>query len=343
MISLFEEIDSHRHPLTTCIPTPIEYNSGLSAELEVEVYFKRDDLLDHWNCGNKIRKLEYILFDALANRCDTVITAGSPYSNQCKAVAIHARSANMHSHLLFCGAGLNDAAAGNLALTCLFADRISTSTPEKWPSIDFELHQLAEKEKAQGARPYIIPPGASSWPGYLGYIRMAQELAFQEKKLGLRFDVILVLTGSCGTHAGLAIGAKAACRNWRIIGIPVFGNAALFDPVHKRIFTDFRRRYPEYSTDCDLKLEVYDQGGEIIYGTYCEADIAEIARVCRAHSILFDPVYGLHLLSAAKEMRRTNQIRTHDRVLLVHTGGQHILLGAEPNLVDFVKRRLSGG
>ena len=205
-------------------PTPLEPMANLTALLGgPRLWVKRDDCTGLSTGGNKTRKLEYLMAEAIAARADVVITQGATQSNHARQTAAAAAKLGMKCHIL-----LEDRTGstdpdytdnGNVLL-----DRLHGATVDRrsgGSNMQQEMEQLAEQLKADGARPYVIPGGGSTPVGALGYVSAAMELASQAAARGLRMDHLVHATGSAGTQAGLVAGLHAINSDTKLLGIGV--------------------------------------------------------------------------------------------------------------------------
>jgi 1-aminocyclopropane-1-carboxylate deaminase/D-cysteine desulfhydrase-like pyridoxal-dependent ACC family enzyme len=209
-----------RFPLAL-LPTPLQPAARLSAALAgPPVLVKRDDLTGFALGGGKARKLEYLIGDALAKGSDVLLTGGGPDSNHCQAAAAAARVAGLACELVLYG-GEPPRPRLNLELARRFGASVEfTGDPDR-ASVDGALADRAERLRAAGRRPYLIPRGGATSLGAVGYALAVDELAGQLADLDSEPEVVLVATGSCGTQAGLVAGTVAAGRRWRVVGAAV--------------------------------------------------------------------------------------------------------------------------
>lgn len=209
-----------RFPLAL-LPTPLQPAARLSAALAgPPVLVKRDDLTGFALGGGKARKLEYLIGDALATGSDVLLTGGGPDSNHCQAAAAAGRVAGLACELLLYG-GEPPRPRLNLELARRFGASVEfTGDPDR-ASVDGALADRAERLRAAGRRPYLIPRGGATSLGAVGYALAVDELAGQLADLDSEPEVVLVATGSCGTQAGLVAGTVAAGRRWRVVGAAV--------------------------------------------------------------------------------------------------------------------------
>src|SRR5437588_9732785 len=205
-----------RVPLGT-FPTPLEPLPRLSAELGVEVLVKRDDLTGLALGGNKVRKLEMLLADAVAADAEAVVTCGSIQSNHCRCTAAAASKLGLECGLVL-WEGRHNELTGNLLLDQLFGAAVERHPPEAVTRRDELMAALAKRWK----RPYIVPYGGSSAVGAAAYIWAYQELLEQ---LGDRGGTLFCVTSSGATHAGLAIG-EALLHGPAVVGVSIADPAA---------------------------------------------------------------------------------------------------------------------
>ena len=204
-------------------PTALEKLERLSTWLGRDVYVKRDDLTPLAMGGNKLRKLEYLAADALAQGADTLITAGAIQSNHVRQTAAIAAKLGLGCvALLENPLGTDDAnylGNGNRLLLDLFDAKVERV--ENLDNADEQLHALAARLRSNGKKPYLVPIGGSNALGALGYVRAGLELAEQIKDTGLNFAAVVLASGSAGTHSGLALALSEALPDLPVIGVTV--------------------------------------------------------------------------------------------------------------------------
>ena len=204
--------------------TPMERAPNLSAALGgPEIWIKRDDLLGLAAGGNKTRKLEFLVADALAQGRDTLITVGAPQSNHCRLTLAAANKEGLKCRLVLeqrVAGSYDPSASGNNFLYNLLGVEAVTVV-NAGEDLNAAMGKIAGELEAQGRKGYIIPGGGSNALGALGYVACAHEIAAQSFDLGVSFDAIVVASGSCGTHSGLLVGAKSVNFDAPITGINV--------------------------------------------------------------------------------------------------------------------------
>jgi D-cysteine desulfhydrase len=200
-------------------PTPLQPAPRLSAEIGTEVWLKRDDLTGLGLGGNKVRPLEFLMGDALAQGCDCVVTGAGGQSNWAMLAALAARRIGLDPFLLFYGAP--GPVTGNRMLVELIGTQIAyTGDPER-ASVDSAIEETADKLRSSGRRPYVLPRGGATQLGAVGYARASLELAEQMLAASLRPAQMWLPTGSCATQAGLVAGSRWLGLPYEVIGVSV--------------------------------------------------------------------------------------------------------------------------
>ena len=203
------------------LPTKIEKLERFSKNLNRDIYIKRDDHTGGEFSGNKIRKLEYLLKDAVDKGCNMLITCGGIQSNHCRATAAIAARMGLNSALLL-RISEEPRVLGNYFLDKLLGAKIKFCTREEYSNKRGEImEQMAKDLEKEGYKPYIIPEGASNTIGTLGYYNCMQEIVKQEQEMGITFDTIVVATGSGGTYSGLYLANEVLGLNKKVIGMAV--------------------------------------------------------------------------------------------------------------------------
>lgn len=210
-------------------PTPFEALPRLGAELSLDLWAKRDDLTGAALTGNKVRKLEFLLAEALHQGATCVATCGGVNSNHARATAVAARRLGMAPHLILRGKP-PPVPVGNLFLDRWVGAEVEWIDPVEWPQVDGRLQAWADRQRAVGEVPYVIPEGGSNGLGAMGYAHGVQELLEDERRMGIRIGAIVHAVGSGGTTAGLAAGLAAAGReDIQVRGVAVCQDRATFD------------------------------------------------------------------------------------------------------------------
>jgi len=315
------------------LPTKIVKAGRLSKEWGVNLYIKRDDQTGSEISGNKIRKLEYLLKEAVENNYDTVITTGGIQSNHCRATAAAATMLGMKSELLL-RISEPPKTEGNFFLDKLFGSNIHYCTPEEYRnSRDEIMKSMAEKMNAQGRKCYIIPEGASNALGSLGYYAAMEEISAQEEEMGVRFDTIVVAVGSGGTYSGLCTANKELALGKRIVGFAVCDDSEYFTARIDKINSEAAEITALKSEMSPSDIEINDKYVGIGYALSRPEELEFIAEVASKEALVLDPVYtGKAMYGLYNEIKEGN-VPQGSSVLFIHTGG---LFGLFPKQEQFV-------
>lgn len=300
-------------------PTPLVELTRLSRLLGGPALFmKRDDQTGLALGGNKTRKLELLLGDALARGCDTVITAGAEQSNHCRQTAAAAARLGLECHLVLGGAEPGRP-NGNLLLDRIFGCRIHWAGAHRKGE---DIPELAERLRAAGRRPCVLPYGGSNELGALAFAQAARELDAQIQ--GLPLTHVVFASSSGGTQAGLMLGRRMLGRSYRVVGIridkddagaPSFGDLVLDLANRAASAAGLAHEFGE--NELEISADVLGAG----YGIVGERENEAIALTARSEGILLDPVYTGKAMAGLIHMIRAGELGRGDRVLFWHTGG----------------------
>jgi L-cysteate sulfo-lyase len=292
-------------------PTPIHSLPHLSIRLGgPTLWVKRDDQTGLATGGNKTRKLEFLVADALQQRADTLITVGAPQSNHARQTAAAAAKAGLKSALVLRGTAPADR-TGNILVDDLVGAEIVWAGTR---SLDEVAVEVAEELSARGQRPYLIPLGGSNPIGAAGYIAAMLEFVEQTKAADLHFDAIVFATSSGGTQSGLALGAKLSGYADRVLGISVDHTADYLVPLLVDLANATTQHIGEAITFSAQDFEVNDHylgGGYAVMG--------EPER--EAIRLLVDPVYTGRAMAGLIDLIRAEEFTSEQNVLFWHTGG----------------------
>ena len=316
------------------LPTQIRRLDRWSAACGKEIYVKRDDQTGSEWSGNKIRKLEFALQEALGRGCDLLITCGGIQSNHCRATVAAATHLGLRSAVLL---RISDEppVEGNYFLDRLMGADVRFCTKEEYSCYRGQIMQeMADGYAAHGFKPYVIPEGASFGVGVLGYYFAMKEIVEQEREMGLCFDTVLVATGSGGTLAGLQLANLVLGLGKRVIGVCVCDDAAYFQNVANRIAHEalpYLVAQGELSEDdamawaARLKptdFEFFEEYVGIGYALSRPVELAHIQRMAQLEGIVFDPVYtGKATFGMDCELAPGGRLRSSENLLFIHTGG----------------------
>lgn len=308
--------------------SPIEYLSNLSEKLGgPNIYIKRDDKLNLSVGGNKVRKLEFLMADAVAQKADTIITCGAVQSNHCALTLAAAIKEKLKCQLILeerVANSYNLNANGNNFLYRLMGVEDIYVVPGG-SDMMAEMQKLAEKLKAKGRKPYIVPGGGSNSIGALGYLSCALEILSQTFEMGINIDKIVVTSGSGGTHSGLLAGMVSANANIPIIGIGVNKRK---DEQRKIVWTKANEVAKTVGSINEVKYEdviVFDDYIGEGYSIPTDAMIEAVRMLAREEAILLDPVYTGKSMSGLIDLVRKGYFKKNENVLFIHTGGSSAL------------------
>lgn len=313
-----------RFPLAI-LPTPLDDAPRLSEELGVRVLIKRDDLTGFALGGNKVRKLEFLVADALAQNANVLVTGGGPQSNHARVTAAAARKAGLDATLIFFGDPPGEV-NGNLLLDDLLgAEFVYTHTDDR-SQTEPTMERVAQELRKRGHKPYLIPRGGSTPLGCVSYILAVQELLEQLEARRIKTDAMFVATGSCGTHAGILAGLDFCGAAIPLYGITVSRSAHESAERIKSLLKEtavFLERSTSFARDIILKDAYLGAGYGIITPEAREA----INQVARLEGIFLDPVYTGKAMAGLIDLVRGGEIAHDSTVVFWHTGGAPGLFG----------------
>ncbi len=308
-------------------PSPVHRLDRMSDELGIELWAKRDDIASGLAFGgNKIRKLEFLAADALAQGCDTLVSIGNIQSNHTRQVAAVAAKLGMKCRLVqeewTKWPDLAYDKVGNILLsrimgaeTILEGEGYSTAEKESW-------QRALDQVRRAGGKPYAIPAGASDHPlGGLGYAGFAEEVAAQEHETGMFFDTVVTATCTGSTQAGMVVGFAAQRRKRRLIGIDTAANAGMTRAAVTKI---------AHQTAAAVGLNTAIRDEDIVidprfcgpdYGLPDQATIDAIRMAATREGMLTDPVYEGKSMAGVIAMARAGEFERGAKVLYVHLGG----------------------
>jgi L-cysteate sulfo-lyase len=305
-------------------PTPLEPLFRLGRALGgLRLWVKRDDLTGLGGGGNKVRKLEYLLGEALARGADTLITTGAWQSNHARQSAAAAARLGLACHLLLSPArpqaGPACTRGGNLLLDRLLGARIHRLEQDEEPMAAME--RMAAELASQGARPYIIPRGGTCLLGDLGYAECAVELLTQARAQGIHLDRVVLASGSGGSHAGLVAGFHALGEAVRVTGIAVRASAQEQRPLVARLAAHAAETLGAAAAFKAEAVDVTDAYLGAGYGEPTELMKEALALAAGTEGLLLDPVYTGKAMAGLVDLVRKGGIGRDETVVFLHTGG----------------------
>jgi len=319
-------------------PTPLQKMARLSRQTGVDIFFKRDDFTGSELSGNKVRKLEFLMADAVAKGADTVLTCGGAQSNHCRATAIAANRVGLASLLILRTPDPANppAMAGNILLDGLAGAEIVWITPEQYRQRDEIFNREAKRLRNRGRKPCSIPEGGSTALGAWGYVRAMSELVADLRQVDggdIRPTTVICATGSGGTTAGLALGARLSGADIRVAGVNVCDDRDYFVRIIDGICREFSRTWPAPELNAIPPYEIIDGYVGRGYALSQPEELAAIRDLVRLEGVVLDPVYtGKAYFGMLAELN-TNPQRFGKRIVFMHTGG---LFGLFPIADQFV-------
>jgi len=308
--------------------TPIEKLSNLSKLLDgPTIYVKRDDLLGLTAGGNKTRKLEFLVADALAQGCDTLITCGAVQSNHCRLTLSAAVKEGLKCQLVLeervPGSYAPDKSGNNFLFRLMNVEKITVVPGGS--DMMLEMQKVADTLSAEGRKAYIVPGGGSNPLGATGYVACAEEILSQLFDIGLNIDRVVCPSGSAGTHAGLVTGFVGNSTNIPVIGINVSRSkkvqeSIVLDLVH-RTFDHFK---VEFSVS-ENAVQCFDEYVGPGYSLPTPAMAEAVRLFAQTEGILLDPVYTGKAAAGLIDLIRKGTLKKGESVLFVHTGGSPAL------------------
>ncbi len=304
--------------------TPMEKLERLTAAVGgANIYIKRDDLLGLTAGGNKTRKLEFLVADALKQGADTLITCGGIQSNHCRLTLAAAVKEGLKCRLILSEitpGSYHTGAGGNVFLYHMLGAENIKVVP--WGSdLMAEMEQAADKVKEEGRKPYIVPMGGSNALGALGYVACAEEIMQQAFFSGVPIDHIVVACGSAGTYSGLLFGLRGNNCNLPITGISVLNSKEVLQrriaEIIENIADYLRVNVPIPQEAVSLFDEYLGEGYTVPTAGMIEA----VRLVARTEGILLDPTYTGKAMAGLIDLTRKGYFKKSDNVLFLHTGG----------------------
>ncbi len=298
------------------LPTPLHRLEDLSRELDRDIWIKRDDLTGFAMGGNKARKAEFLLADALQKHCDVILTAGAMQSNHARVIATASSRLSLECHLFLAGQKPEPPTA-NVLLDVLADARIhvSRSEEERVPAME----AFAEELRKDGRTPYIIPVGGSNEVGARGYAWGYKELNGQLRNLPSKPTILVFCSSSGGTHAGILVGNAMSRSQVKILGVRNDDDPNLegsickvANALAKRLGLD--REF--HRDDVHLNSNYVGEG----YGVPSEGSREALRELWQREGILLDPVYTSKAMAALLDLARKGEW-ANERIVFLHTGG----------------------
>ncbi|AXW87539.1 D-cysteine desulfhydrase [Lonsdalea britannica] len=312
-------------------PTPLEPLPALTAYLNgPTIYIKRDDATGLATGGNKTRKLEFLLAEALQQEADIILTQGATQSNHVRQTIAAAAKLGLKTKVLLekrvKDYGEPYQRSGNILLDDLLGGEIVDHLPGG-TDMQQALETLADELRREGRRPYVIPGGGSNVTGALGYVACAEELLFQSSQQRLRIDHIVHASGSSGTQAGLVAGLTAVRSGIPVLGISV---RAPKEKQEENVYRLAQQIWQRLGIEEDLPRDAVQANSDYVgegYGIPNEGTREALQLLARLEGILLDPVYSGKGMAGLIDLIRKGHFKKGEQVVFIHTGGSAGLFG----------------
>ena len=317
--------------------TPIEKLSRLSEELGgPTIYIKRDDLLGLASGGNKTRKLEFLVADALEHGADTLVTCGAVQSNHCRLTLAAAVKEGLKCRLVLEerveGSYDADASGNNFLFRLLGVDGVRVVPGGS--NMDTEMAVVTDGLKSEGRKPYVIPGGGSNPIGATGYVACALEILSQTFESEIAIDRVVTASGSAGTHAGLVTGFEGTHARIPVVGINV---SRPKDAQEEKVYNLVRQTSERLGVDSEIARDKVLCFGDYVGPGYSlpTPEMGEAIRMlARLEGVLLDPVYTGKTMAGLIDLARNGFFKKDENVLFIHTGGSPALYAYRENVLD---------
>jgi len=309
--------------------TPLELMPALTQALgkDVNLYIKRDDLLPGSAGGNKTRKLEFCIADALEQGADTIITCGAVQSNHARLTASWSAKEGLDCHLILeerVKGSYKEEASGNNFLFELLGVK-SIGVVSGGSDMMGEMTKKLDELTAAGKKPYIIPGGASNSIGALGYAVCAEETMGQLNEMRLDMDHIVVPSGSAGTHAGMVVGMNGVSGGIPISGINVSRPKDVQEEIVYKLAVETAEKLGIKTGVAREDIVCFDQYVGPGYSLPTDSMVEAVKLFAKTEAILLDPVYSGKAAAGLVDLVRKGHFSKGSNVLFLHTGGSPAL------------------
>jgi D-cysteine desulfhydrase family pyridoxal phosphate-dependent enzyme len=322
------------HVALAHLPSPLEEMPRLSKHLSgPRLLIKRDDQTGLATGGNKARKLEFLVADALAQGCDYLVTTGAPQSNHCRQTAAAAARFGLGCSLVLSGHA-PQTTTGNLLLDHLLGAHIYWTGPRVRQDV---MGEVAAELRTMGHKPYLIPLGGSNVMGATGYVRAMGELVEQLQTQRLNVDFIVFASSSGGTQAGLVLGAAIYGFRGAILGVSVDHSAAALQTQVAALVTATATHLGLGTLSLADQVDVNDDYLGEGYAMMGESEREAIQMVAQLEGILLDPVYTGRAMGGLIDLIRWGAFTRGQTVLFWHTGGAAALPAFAEQLITVNK------
>ncbi len=325
-------------------PTPLEYLENLTQHLDgPDIYIKRDDCTGLAFGGNKSRKLEFLIGDALKNKADVIITAGAVQSNHCRQTAAAATKFGMEC-IIVAKPSWSKEYNGNLFLDELLGAKLVLLEEDNEAldqggklSMEETIENLMADLKTKGKNPYYIPVGGSNSIGSLGYISMTMELIAQANEMGIEIGSMVAASGSGGTQTGMILGADVEKSGIQTVGMAISSDATIVIPKLKDLCNQTSDYY-ELGLSYEEKDIIFNDNyiGEG-YGIPSEEMIEAVKLLARKEGIILDPVYSGKAFAGMVDLIKKGYFDKSKAVVFIHTGGTPALFVYSDSFREYIQ------
>lgn len=303
------------------LPTPLEHLRNVSQDLGVDVYCKRDDLTNLATGGNKLRKLEYFLKDALDKGATMLITEGGAQTNHGRLTAAVAAK-----YGLKCAIVTADEYPGEISANLLL-DGMMGCAVHFVKDMETGRQRVIDSYTAAGEKVYYVPMGGSNEIGMLGYVECAIELDAQAREMGISDASVYVTVGSMGTYLGMLLGLRECGSALRLVGVnvlPYEGDGSDEENLRSALWDYYGRACEAYGKDFGLDPDDFEITTAYTHGAY-NNPVEEVREVmyylARKEAIIIDPCYTGKTFEAVIDGAKTGAIKPGSSVIFMHTGG----------------------
>lgn len=308
-------------------PTPLQPLDRFSESIGgPRLWMKRDDLTGCAITGNKVRKLEFILAQAIDQGADTLITCGGIQSNHCRATAILGAQLGLKVHLILRGEAPSSKSQGNLFLDQLVGAEISYYALPEYQQLSQLFEYWQQHYRSLGRKPFCIPTGASNGTGAWGYIACAEELKTDFDQHKISPGLIVCATGSGGTQAGLTLGSRLSNLDTPVLGMAVCDDRDYFLAKVRQDLRDWKIEYQQTVDVENIPIHVNDRHIGPGYAKCTPEVFATIKTLAVSEGIILDPVYSGKAFHGLLEEIKAGQFRDVEHIVFIHTGGLFGLL-----------------
>ena len=307
-------------------PTPMHHLDNMSRALGRSIYIKRDDMTGVSTGGNKVRKLEYLLYDAKEKGADYVLTTGGAQSNHAMLTAACCNKIGIKAILVLKQRGVQGR-VGNLLINELLGADVRFVDTDSYDDVYKEMDRIADELRAAGHNPYLVPVGGSVPLGTVGYVDCAREIFAEALEQDIKIDRIVSTAGSGGTLAGLVLGAMLYGDGCKVTGV------AVCDDPFEEITAELVNGSAEIlgadvhvePKDIDI-LRYYGAG----YAKPSKEGLEAITLMAQQEGLILDPVYTGKAFAGLMHLIRTGKISENETVLFLHSGGTASLFAVDP-------------